>query len=311
MRIFLKGNIMKNTLILIFLGAFLASCDKVEQPYDLANVVDNELDESLYPGDWEAYPWPVFTENTNADQNILIEDYTGHTCIFCPIAAEIAKDLEDANPGRVFVASIHASPGGLGDFQELEPPTFVHDFTTPQGLLYGETFASGYGFNSNPRGTINRKVIGSTMFQAANNWTNGVNTSLAESILLVNLQAKVNYYPETRGMFVHTEIDTMWVQASQINLVVYLIEDSFVSPQKYPDSTSYQYHHHNVHRGNIDGLAFGRNLTADYLKENGKYQVDISYRLPDQYTADNCHLLIYAMNPDTYEIYQVIKADIQ
>lgn len=307
--IFLKGNIMKNTLILIFSGAFLVACDKVEQPYE--NPVSSEIDQSLYPGDWATYPWPTFAENTNADQNVLIEDYTGHTCVFCPAAADIAKDIEEANPGRVFVASIHASPGGLGDFQKLEPPTFVHDFTTPEGLAYGETFASGYGFNGNPRGTLNRKVIGGTMFQGAANWTNGVNGILAENNLQVNLQSKVNYYPETRGMFVHTEIDTMDVEASNINLVVYFIEESFISPQKKPGETDYEYHHHNVHRGNVDGLAFGRNLTADYLKENGKYQVDISYRIPDQYAADNCHLLIYAMNPVTYEIYQVIKVDIQ
>ncbi|MGV3631380.1 MAG: Omp28-related outer membrane protein [Bacteroidota bacterium] len=300
---------MKRTIVSVILGALLIGCDKVEQPYE--NPVSSEIDQSLYPGDWATYPWPVFTANTNTDQNILIEDYTGHTCVFCPAAADIARALEEANPGRVFVASIHASPGGLGDFQKLEPPTFVHDFTTPQGLKYGETFANGFGFNGNPRGTINRKVMNGSMFQAANNWTNGVNTTLAENILQVNLQAKVNYYPETRGLFVHTEIDTMLVDASKINLVVYLIEESFVSPQKKPGETDYEYHHHNVHRGNIDGLAFGRTLTNEYLKDSGKHQVDISYKLPDQYAADNCHLLIYAMNPDTYEIYQVIEADIQ
>ncbi len=300
---------IKKIIVPLVLGALLAGCDKVEQPYE--NPVSAEIDQSLYPGDWATYPWPTFTANTNTDRNILIEDYTGHTCVFCPAAADVAKDLEDANPGRVFVASIHASPGGLGDFQKLEPPTFVHDFTNPQGLKYGETFASGYGFNGNPRGTINRAVIGSTMFQAAANWTNGVNGMLSENLLKVNLQSKINYYPETRGVFVHTEIDTMNVAAAEISLVVYLIEESFVSPQKKPGETDYEYHHHNVHRGNIDGLPFGRILTNDYLKDDGKYQVDLSYRLPEQYAADNCHLLIYAMNPQTYEIYQVIKADIQ
>lgn len=299
---------MKNTLVPIIFGALIMSCDKVEQPYE--NPVSSEVDQSLYPDDWANYPWPDFTQNTNTDRNILLEDYTGHTCVFCPAAADIAAQLETANPGRVFVASIHASPGGLGDFQKPEPPDFVHDFTTPEGLQYGATFESGYGFNGNPRGTINRKVIGTYMFQAASNWANGINTVLAENELLVNLQSKVNYYPETRGLFLHTEIDTMATEASDISLVVYLIEESFISPQKKPGETDYEYYHHNVHRGNIDGLSFGRQLTSGYRKDSGKYQVDMSYRLPEQYAADNCHLLVYAMHPDTYEIYQVIKVNI-
>ncbi|MCE3295283.1 MAG: hypothetical protein K0R65_997 [Crocinitomicaceae bacterium] len=307
---------MEKTIIAAFLGVLLASCDKVEQPYEIqSQVIEIDLDTTLYPGVWSTYPWPAFEENTNTDRNILIEDYTGHTCVFCPAAATIAKNIEDANPGRVFVASIHASPGGLGDFQKLEAPDFMHDFTNPQGLQYGVTFASGYGFNGNPRGTLSREIIGQptgTMFQAANSWTNGVNTLLAENDLQVNLQAKVNYYAATRGLFLHTEIDPMNVDPSKINLVVYFIQESFISPQKKPGETDMEYHHHNVHRGNIDGLAFGRNISSgDYLQENGKYQVDLGYKIPEAYDAAGCHLLIYAMNPDTYEIYQVIKADIE
>jgi hypothetical protein len=56
-----------------------------------------ELDTTLYPGNWADYvanEWPTFTANTNIDRNILIEDYTGHKCIFCPAAADLAHQLE-------------------------------------------------------------------------------------------------------------------------------------------------------------------------------------------------------------------------
>lgn len=297
-------------LALLFV-VFLFACDKIDKPIQ-NTIKPNNLDESLFPGDWSAYPWPVFEENTNTNRNVLLEDYTGHTCVFCPFAADVAAQLETDNAGRVFVASIHASPGGKGDFQLLEPPTFVHDFTNAQGIEYGVTFQAGYGFVGNPRGTINREIFSDFMFQPASNWESSLSAILTENKLEVNLQAKVNYFESERGLFLHTEIDPMELSTDSINVVVYLIENSFVAPQKKSgEPTILDYQHHNVHRGNIDGLAFGRNLTDDYKKENGKYQIDMSYKLPNQYDPSNCHLLVYAMNPVTYKIYQVIKVAIQ
>ena len=299
---------MKKSIFLLGLIALaLGACDRVEHPY--IPVAPTELDHSLFPGDWSTYPWPTFTANTLTNRNVLIEDYTGHKCVYCPAAGDIAEQIETDNPGRVFVASIHASPGGAGPFQETDAE-FTYDFTNPQGIAYGETFASGFGFDANPKGTISRKVFSGTLFQGANNWLSATTQTMTDNVIEANLQAVANYYPETRGLFLHTEIDTMSHPASDLSVVVYLIENSFVSKQKFPGGViDDAYVHHNVHRGSIDGNAFGRALKSDYLK-NGFYYLDYSYKLPVQYDPTNCHLLVYVMNKSTYEIYQVVKVDI-
>ena len=111
---------------------FFYSCDRIEQPIP---VKVGGLDWDLFPGgDSADYSWPTWTQNTNTFQNVLLEDFTGHTCTNCPPAATIAKNLEDANPGRVFIASIHASIGN--SFQAVEPPEFTNDFTTESGNTY-------------------------------------------------------------------------------------------------------------------------------------------------------------------------------
>jgi hypothetical protein len=297
----------------LLVGSWLtiSSCDKIEKP--IVPKPSGELNESLFPGDWSTYPWPTFTENTNTNRNILLEDYTGHTCVFCPAAATVAAQLETDNPGRLFVASIHASPTatGISSFQELEPPTFVHDFTNPQGLAYGIFFANGFGFTGNPRGTVNRKVYNDFIFQSAGNWSPLVNTILTENDLKVNIQAKLNYYEETKGMFLHTEVDVVEPVTDPLGVVVYLIEEEFTSPQKTNGGvTLYDYHHHNVHRGNIDGLAWGRTLSDEDKDPNGNYYLDYSYQLPAQYTASNMHVLVYVYNKTTFEVYQVIKVPV-
>lgn len=295
----------------------MTSCDKVENPYP-ENLATNEGDWSLYPdGDSAHYAqnaWPTFSTNTNTDRNVIIEDFTGHKCVFCPAAAAVAEQLEYDNPGRVYVSTIHASPNGLGEFQELDA-IFTHDFTCSEGLAIGLYFGDNWAnsdFTGNPDGTVNRdsQFSGQPVLSPAS-WTSAVSTTLGANDLKVNIQSAVNYYPSTRGVFLHTEVDVIDQSlTNELRIVVQLHEDSIVSPQKYPDSTSYNYVHHDVLRRCIDGRAFGQMLDAEHMS-NDKYYYDYIYELPAQYDASNVHLLIYVRDAVTEEIYQVIKQKIE
>ena len=143
----------------------LPSCDRITNPYP--PLVNLELDTTLYPGNWSDYlanEWPTFTANTNTDRNVLIEDFTGHKCIFCPAAADLAHQLQEANPGRVHVASIHAGVDGIGDFQSVDAE-YTLDFTNPDGLFIGTWFGTNDGgFVGNPRGPISRVSNGGNIF---------------------------------------------------------------------------------------------------------------------------------------------------
>ncbi|MBQ1185016.1 MAG: hypothetical protein IIX55_04825, partial [Muribaculaceae bacterium] len=41
-------------------------------------------------------------------KNVLIEEFTGIHCGYCPQAHIIAHNLEGLNPGRIFTISVHA-----------------------------------------------------------------------------------------------------------------------------------------------------------------------------------------------------------
>ena len=58
---------MKKLLTLTLIILCIASCDKIEPPYSSGNT--NPID------------------TTSVKRNILIEDFTGHTCPNCPAAA--------------------------------------------------------------------------------------------------------------------------------------------------------------------------------------------------------------------------------
>ena len=296
---------MKKLLYILIIASF-ASCDYVENPIP----EQSEMDWSLYPNDTAdiPYPWPTWTSNTNTEQNILLEDYTGHRCTNCPAAAVIAKGLEDANNGRVIVSSVHASTDG--NFQSVVPPEFITDFQTTAGTAYANEMPS---FIGNPMGTINRKlggVLGSTWFFSSS-WITEVNNCLASGTLKANLQVKYNYFPETNGLFVHTETEFISNQTGDFNLIIYLIRDTVIAPQEMnTGSTDHHYHHHAVLSDNINGT-WGTFIKTDALAGD-KFYNDYTYQITDPsvdstFAVDNLSLITYVCERNSYEILQVIK----
>jgi hypothetical protein len=288
------------------------SCDKVEQP--VKPTID--IDTTLYTdGNWADYPMPVFTSNQNTNRNVLIEDYTGHKCSACPNAAVIAKDIEDANPTRVFVVSIHTSKGGDGDFQNTGsgcevPGTdhFCYDFRTNEGNIYGEEFGTGFGFVGNPYGNINRAIIeGADLFLFQTEWQQKTNFVLNENKLSVNLQAESNYYQASNGVYFHVESEFLEDMTGNFNIVTYAIQNEVITWQLMPDLTEDEfYKHHNPFIGCIDDLAWGQSLVTNPVIGD-KFQTDYAYELPTGISNTEMHFVTYVYDVDTYEILQVIK----
>ena len=299
--------------------ALFVRCDHITNPYPAS--ATNDLDTALYPGNWEDYvanEWPTFSQNTNINRNILLEDYTGHKCIYCPAAADLAHALYLANPGRVFPLSIHAGPTGIGDFQVVDAlGGYPTDFTNAEGIAMAQYFgANDGGFIGNPRGTVSRINNGGVIFQSPGTWTSMVADAIAQNVLKVNMQSALNYYPSTKGAFLHVEIEKLDPNLSnELAIVACLVEDSLVGDQKMVDNShNSNYVHRDIHRANLNGTAFGKTLTAEYLN-NGKYYVNYSFLVPNQldgaFNASNMHVLVYVFDKSTGEIYQVIKQAIQ
>jgi hypothetical protein len=320
--------------ILIFaavIAVVISSCDKVKNAYP-PGAVSSSLDWSLYPdGDSAHYMsqglWPTFSANTNTQRNVLIEDFTGHQCVNCPASTANMEQLIATNPEHIFGLAVHAGPTGLTGFQ-VTSTAYSTVFYCDAGLEIGKHFGQdipGSSFVGNPAFCVNR-------VKANNQFTSNAGVAIANKTnaclatpLRINIQAVTNYFPSTRGLFLHTEVDKIDASlTSELGLVVCLVEDSLTARQLVPANTTWDpdgspgdpntpdginetYHHRDILRGCIDGKTFGRVLNASDLGSNGKYFVSYSYRLPDQYNVDNMKLFIYVYDKTTEEIYQVIE----
>ncbi len=305
-------TLIKITLIFTVLVSFY-SCDKITYPYKIIT----DLDTNLYPGSFRDYPYPTFGENNNSTRNVLIEDFTGHKCAFCPAAATEAKNIAEANPGRVYIASIHASPNasGTSDFQAVSPDPnatkYTTDFTTPEGKeIAGHLSNIQGGVVGNPTGTINRTLNSNgEIFHGAGTWSSTTDSVLNTS-LLVNIQAKTNYFPATRGLFIHTEVEFLQDLIGEYAIVIYAIENSRIDWQKVLSTDVEDYEHHDIHIGNVfAGESFGRVFVNAEVSTGAKFKNHFSYNVPAELDNTSMHFLAYVYDKSTEEILQVIKIE--
>jgi len=304
-------NLINSSLIISVFGLSFVSCDKIEEPIKPEILIDTTL---FSTGNWVDYVSPTFGENTNTNRNLILEDYTGHDCPNCPTAAIVAKDIEDANSERVFVVSIHAGKGGNDGFQKTKSDCgtasnphdkLCHDFRTNEGTDYGIKFAD-YGFVGNPYGNISRYTFSDFMFQYHTAWAEKVDELLLANDLKINIQAKSNYYDESKGGFLHVESQSLKDLSGNYNIVTYVVQNHIEEWQNVSSTYVEDYDHHNVFLGCVDNEAWGQTIFSN-ASSGDKVETVYSYKLPTGISKEEIHFISYVYDVDTYEIIQVIK----
>jgi hypothetical protein len=302
---------MKNYLnycLITILGTvlFLSSCDRVENPLV---VRDTSLNWSLYPNsDTTTYPWPTWTANANTTLNVMLEDYTGHTCTNCPAAAVIAKNIEDSKGGKVTVVSVHAST--TSGFQLPEPPELPLDHRTEAGTEY----ATAMGLTFNPAGMVNRNIYSSNYYTFDSEWSGYVDAELTNSPDF-NIQVQFNHYPSTNGLFIHTEVEALNAVSSDYNVIVMLVREHVEAPQKETGGViNEEYEHHNVLSDNINDT-WGTPIITGGIGAGEKIYNNYTYQLPDPisdttYNVNNLSLVTVVSDRNTYQIKQVVKTEL-
>ena len=173
------------------------------------------------------------------------------------------------------------------------------------------------GFLGNPMGTINRNDggISNSVWYFSSGWGNGVNNEI-NNTLDINIQVKYFYFPSTNGLFIHSETSVINDLNGNYHLVIYLIRDDVVSPQKFNAGiVDTNYHHHAILSDNINNT-WGTSIIDGLVRQDSVIYNDFSYQLPDPnldstYKVDNLSLITYIMNRDNMKVLQVIKTELE
>lgn len=166
----------------------------------------------------------TFVSITAENKNIVLEEFTGIYCTYCPDGHLLAQQLHDQNPGDVVLINIHegsyAAPSGN------DP-----DFRTPFGpAITGQSNLSGY-----PAGTINRHQFATSQnggtAMSRGDWATAGGTILSQSSP-VNVAAQASIDISTRLLTVVVEAYYTGNSSATTNkLNVALLQNNVEGPQ--------------------------------------------------------------------------------
>lgn len=282
-------------------GIFLwTGCDKIEEPVIITSEQyssDSYLD-TLY-----------FTDSVSiTEKQVLLEDFTGHKCVNCPEAALAAHELAGSLNHRLVIYSVHA------DY--YAEPDATGNYTADYRCATGEQLYDDFLVFSNPLALINRTAYnGSTLILAAS-WEAAVNIEIAKPNR-VSMKLRNIWYPNLGK--VQTDVYTTFLNQEDdlFNLVVFVVEDSIVSPQKNnnaaigPTPDWLDYMHRNILRGSLNST-YGTEVSSDgSVVPNQEYHNQLIYTLDPEWETKNCRIIAYIINKGSNEVIQVAEAGIK
>ena len=185
----------------------------------------------------------TIVSTTPQNKKVVLEEFTGIHCVFCPQGHAIANGIKTADPNNAFIINVHV--GGYATPGSGEP-----DFRTSFGIpIASQTLLTGF-----PSGTINRSVFsglentagGTAMYR--NFWTEASNTiKTMPSYVNVALTGSIDV--NTRILTVHVE--AFYTSASGIttnNLNVALLQNNTLGAQTGGNlGNNYNHQHRLVH----------------------------------------------------------------
>ena len=287
---------MRKILSILAVSFFMmgmTACDVIdEQDYIKNNGGTTPPEKPVDPG------LPGETGDFTTSKCVLLEDYTGVRCNNCPAAGELALELQKQYGHSVVVLGVHSGflsnpVGGYPNFKTTE----------------GDEWYNFFGFDSNPIGTVNRKLNGGVYGFPSTDWADAVAAALQEEAT-VGMASNVEYDETSRNLKVDISTKALVELPDTYSLTVCIMEDSIVGKQLKPEGDDLNYVHRHVFRKTING-AWGEEINTTAIAPEEVITISYTTTLDAAYNADNCHIIAYVSNSNTKEVLQVIEKKIK
>lgn len=244
---------------------------------------------------------PSFESPSTPLVKVLLEDYTGHRCGNCPLAAKELHDLQEMYPGQVVGMAVHAQAAGYFTAPKTGSK-FTHDFRNEVSNTLDDFFqvaATGL-----PKGVINRKTVNGAYDLPLSTWGQVLQQELNLE-QRADIQIKSIWDSTTSSLcaFVFVE-DISGSLPDSLMLSMYLTENNFVNWQadySIPGEEIEFYEHNHILRASL-GPIWGKPV-----KMNGNSCI-ISFSKNFEgasWVMSNCNLVAVLQNGFTREVIQV------
>ncbi|MCQ2280238.1 MAG: Omp28-related outer membrane protein [Bacteroidales bacterium] len=229
-----------------------------------------------------------FVSTAVSNKNVVLEEFTGINCGYCPDGHKRANQVAAAHPGRVFVINIHA-----GNYA-------ANTYTT----LFGEALANQTGLTGYPSGTVNRHIFsGSHTALDRGSWSSAANTILSQTSP-VNIAARGTLDWSTRELNITVQL---YYTSNEINstnkLNVAIIQDNVIGSQSgsslNPDQVvGSQYRHMHMLRHFLSGQwgeSVSPTTSGSFIEKTYTYTIPASLGTPNAIQAklEDLHFIAF------------------
>ena len=226
----------------------------------------------------------VSTEPQN--RNVVIEEFTGRNCGYCPDGHVIANEIVHNNPGRAWAVNIHA--GGYA-------PTSYPNFNT----TVSTTICNGFGVTGFPAGVVNRSTA---QAQGRGQWAALANQQLGQAAEC-NIAGQVVINDATRTAKINVEVYyTANSTESENQLTIVMLQDSIwgsqnggsYNPEQYVNGN---YCHMHILRDAITptwGEAISPTTAGTLIAKEYMYEIPASIGSPNGVEVDLNNIIFLA-----------------
>ena len=278
---------LQSFLLIIVAGFLFSGCDEIDGPYGVSGTGGPIGGDTIV-------------------RNVLIEDYTGHTCQACPNAHREATRLHNLFGERLIVIAEHAD--FWADPYPAGAPYFTYDFRTPLATQIATDFGvMGQPF---PKGMVNRMLNAGTndpLILDWGSWEDKV-TQWLDTPADAGLEITPGYEAATKSITAEVKVKVVNDLTDPAELAVYFIEDSILQWQKDGSVNVQNYVHNHVLRGSLNGT-YGENIgtVAAGTSITKTYSGPL---VPADAVPEHVKLVAILTNSVTHEVIQVEEIDL-
>lgn len=257
----------------------------------------------------------------SAEKNVLLENYTGTWCVYCPRSPIIIEDLQSIYENKLIVVSHHVN-------DPLSIPA------TNELLIAIPSLANGL-----PSGTIDRYQIDSNSFSIGVEpevWNSYISERI-NHLSPADIQAQIDFDQISRKLSIDAKINFLTDDLGDLRINAYVTESDISG---YPQANAYQsdpisfpelyqagnpildYQHKHVLRSMLGG-PFGQSLGAIEYTAGDEIGQSFSLVVPSEWNENNLDIVLvlskylstdnisksFIVNATSYSLFQVVSTD--
>ncbi len=215
-------------------------------------------------------------------KRVLVEDYTGTWCGWCPRISYAIEKLEEETSDAVIVAAHQGDPMQFSQINAL---------------------MNAFGIRGFPTGIINRSA------QWSSPQPNNIGQVTAQLFEPSYIGLAINSSEDGNKLSINVKVE-IGSNYSSLKLVVYIVEDELVYDQQ--NYTSYygggsvlkDFKHHNVLRTSLTNI-LGDQIPKSNLGHGKVFEKDLSYSIPSQYKKSNLKVVAFVTSGESTSVLNV------